>query len=152
LRNRMLLLYGMALFLLGTIVSAQSNRQIDALLAQKTATIEQAAYLILAAGGRIDETASDADAYAYLVAHRWIERGRKASDAVRLDELCLITMKSLDIKGGIMYMIFPTKRYAFREMTYQNAVNASGGAFRTLSGDEVIRILRNGLSLKEGGK
>ena len=149
-KKYLVLLCGFALITVCATVSAQSNDQVDALLAQQRATVDQAAYLALTAGGKIDETATPADAYAYLVEKGWISAKRPADSLVRLDEFSLIVMKSLDLRGGVMYSFFPCNRYAYRELVYLDVVNSTGGSSRFISGEEVVTIVHDALEMKGG--
>ncbi len=131
---------------------AQSNDRIDELLLQESARYDSASYLILAAGGLIAE--SDSPDSAFLKAQ---ELGLAAPDRspdspVRVDELSFMLMKSLSLKGGIMYGLFPGRRYAYRELAFNKMVSESGGPGRTVAGDEVIRTLGYAFKLKGGDK
>ena len=111
---------------------------------------DSVAYMILVASAQIGEDASTADAYAMLLEKKWLSAAHAASAPIRLDVYCALLMRSLDLKGGLMYRIFPGPRYAYRELVAKGIVNASGGPKRFLSGDEVMRILRQAMDLKAG--
>jgi hypothetical protein len=145
-------LYGFALLIGCASVYAQSNEQVDALLAQPAASVDQAAYLALVAGGRVDETATPAYAYDFAINQGWIAKGRGADAAIRLDELCFMVMKSLDLHGGVMYSLFPGTRYAYREMAYFQVVNSSGSPYRVVPGLEVVEIVQSAKDLKGGNQ
>jgi hypothetical protein len=60
-----------------------------------------------------------------------------------LGEYAYILMKAFHMQGGIMYSIFPGPRYASRELAFLEMIPGSASSGRTLSGEEVIRILGN---------
>ena len=141
-----------ASLLIGLPCLAQSNSNVDTLLGQVRAQADYSAYMALTAGGRIDEDTSPADAYALAVQNKWLSAKASDTDPIRIDSFCYLVMKSLGLKGGLMYRIFPGPRYAYRELVAQKIVSPNGGHKRSLPGDEVLRILRLAMDLKGGGK
>jgi hypothetical protein len=131
---------------------AQSNDAVDELLAQERARLDSTAYIVLSAGGLVGEDSNPEAAFALLLEKAWVGKNRTGDAAVRLDELCSMVMRSLGLKGGIMYSIFPGPRYAYRELVARGLVNSSGGPRRNVAGDEVMRILRLALDLKGGAQ
>jgi len=141
---------GFLLVLLSAVGAyAQSNERIDELLSQAQAHLDSAAYIVLAAGGLINESDDLATAFAKARELGLAKESSTPESPVRVDELSLMLMKSLAIKGGLLYSIFPGKRYAYRELVFQKAVNGSGGPARLVSGEEVIRSL--GYASRLGG-
>ncbi len=133
-------------------VFAQSNDRIDELLLQEPARYDSTAYLVLAAGGFIAET--DTPEAAFLKAQEMgLAKPELTPDSpVRADELTFMLMKSLSLKGGIMYGFFPGRRYAYREFAFYKKINESGGPGRPVNGDEVVRTLGYAFALKGGTK
>lgn len=131
---------------------AQSNDRIDELLLQEPARYDSTAYLVLAAGGFIAET--DTPDAAFLKAREMglAADGLAPDSPVRVDELSFMLMKSLSIKGGVMYGFFPGKRYAYRELAFHKTISGSGGPGRRVTGEEVIRTLGYAFALKGGSK
>jgi hypothetical protein len=140
------------LLAIGLPCFAQSNSEVDALLAQGQARIDSAAYMVLVAGGQIDESSSPAAAYSILLDKAWLSASKQASSPIRLDDYCALVMRALGLKGGLMYRIFPGPRYAYRELIAKGIVNASGDPKRSLPGDEVLKILRQAMDLKGAGR
>jgi hypothetical protein len=138
--------------LLGFPCFAQSNERVDALLAQQQTTVDIAAYIVLAAGGQVAEDAAPADAYALAQQNKWLPAGLGETDPLRLDAFCALVMRSLGLKGGLMYSIFPGPRYAYREFVAKGIVDGNGGPHRLLPGDEALTILRQAMELKGGAK
>jgi hypothetical protein len=138
--------------MIGLPCLAQSNSEVDALLAQGQARIDSAAYMVLVAGGEIEESSTPDAAYAMLQEKAWLSAAKQASAPIRLDDYCALVMRSLGLKGGLMYSIFPGPRYAYRELVAKGIVNASGGPKRSLPGDEVLKILRQAMELKGAGR
>ncbi len=137
---------------IGLAAFAQSNAEVDALLAQERARADSAAYMALAAGGQVGEESSPADALAAAQQRGWIKKSVAAPDPIAVDAYCALVMRALGLKGGLMYMIFPGPRYAYRDFVSRGFLDASGGPKRSLPGDEVLKILRQALDLKGGGR
>jgi hypothetical protein len=140
------------LVVLSTPLYSQSNEMLDLLLTQSPARYGETCYLALTAAGRLPEAATPAVAFAEARASGLVAARAGQSDPVRLDELSLLVMKAFGMKGGVMYSLFPVERYAFRELAYRGVVSAGDRSARYVSGEEVIRIIRTALELKEAGR
>ncbi len=137
---------------LGFGLFAQSNDRIDELLLQEIARFDSTAYLVLSAGGLIPESDSPESAFQKALELGLAKPDRTPESPVRADELSYMLMESLSIKGGVMYRIFPGKRYAYRELAFNKMMSETGGPGRKVAGDEVIRILGYAFALKGGEK
>lgn len=141
-----------AVFAATSVIFAQSNDRLDELLAQAPARIDLTTYLLLAAGGHVEETASPDEAFSKAVAMGIVPKTVEPGASVRADELSYMIMKSLSLPGGVMYAILPGPRYAYREMTFRQVLSDSGGPARLVAGDEVVRALGYASALKGGAK
>lgn len=137
---------------IGISCYAQSNSEVDALLAQEQARTDSAAYMVLVASGGIGEDSSPAAAFSALQDKGWLPKSIEASDPIRADIFCSLVMRSLGLKGGLMYRIFPGPRYAYRDFVARGFLDGNGGPKRFLPGDEVMKILRQAMDLKGGGR
>jgi len=136
------------LFLSSFYMYSQSNDQIDVLLDEPQARLDSTAYIVLSAGKIIEESTDVATAFAKAAEIGLFHSGEKAETPVRADEFSYMLMRSLSLKGGLMYMFFPGPRYAYREMVYRKVLSGTGGPSRIVSGDEVVRSLSAALDLK----
>jgi hypothetical protein len=134
----------------GAILWGQSNERIDELLAQGQARLDSTAYILLAAGGAIGEADGAEIALGKLVELGCISAAAAPGSAVTVQDLSFYLMKVLSLKGGVMYSLLPSPRYAYRELDYLKLVNSSGGPFRTVSGEEVVRTLGQTLAWQKG--
>ena len=124
-----------------SMLYSQSNDRIDELLLQSQAHQDSTAYIVLAAGGHITESDGLDAAFAKAIELGVANSASSPDSPVRVDELSFMLMKSLSLKGGLLYSIFPGKRYAYRELVFHKAVNGSGGPGRLVTGEEVMRSL-----------
>jgi hypothetical protein len=132
-------------------LEAQSNDIIDALLAEEQASYGKAAYLALTASGLITEEQSPEQALEVLKEQGWKLDILGAGEPIKLGEYSFILMKAFHIQGGVMYSILPGPRYAGRELSYLGMILGSPSPYRTISGEEAIRILGNILEWQEEG-
>jgi hypothetical protein len=127
----------------------QSNELLDELFEEPATTLEQAAYLVLTAAGRIPDDSSPADAAAALAAQGWTVPERSADEPLTLGEYSYLLMQAFELNGGLMYRIFPGPRYAGRELAYLQLIKGDTSPYRTFSGEEAIGILGRLMERKE---
>ncbi len=130
---------------------AQSNLLIDELLLEDKAGFGKAMYLAFAAASAIPEEATVLNALAYLEGTGWGVRIKGADEPVELGDFSYVIIRSFDIPGGLFYRIFPGPRYAARELKYLGFLSGSYAVGRTLSGEQVLRILGNVLAWQGEG-
>ncbi len=138
------------IFSLSTL-TAQSNKIMDRLLEQEEASYGLSAYMVLTAVGELPEDATAQDAVEAIQSRNWGIEPAKPDKAITLGEYSYLLMKALNMKGGIMYTIFPCPRYAARELVFLDYVVGNSAAGRVLSGNEVVRILGQALE-QQGGE
>jgi hypothetical protein len=127
---------------------AQSNDYIDAILAAPQVSASQAAYMLCIASGLLQETDTEADAVQLAKENKWPGFHEDAS-GLRLDDYSLMLTKAFDYKGGVMYSLTGTSRYAFRELQYIKVIIGRPRPERFISGEECLRYLGNMISWKE---
>ena len=127
----------------------QSNELLDVLFEEPTTSLGQAAYLVLTASGRIPDDSSPADAAAALSGQGWSVPERSADEPLTLGEYSYLLMQAFELKGGVMYRIFPGPRYAGRELAYLELIKGDTSPYRTFSGEEAIGILGRLMEWKE---
>lgn len=132
-----------------TVVCAQSNQHIDRLLKEEEATLGNLAYLVLTASGEIGEETSPDEAAETVFRQGWKFRVKDSDQPLRLGEYSYLIMKAFDLQGGLFYTLFPTPRYAVRELSFRGFITSRPAAYRTLSGEEAIRILGRVLEWRE---
>ncbi|MDC7125180.1 MAG: hypothetical protein PQJ46_06425 [Spirochaetales bacterium] len=120
---------------------AQSNEVIDEVLVQDKLTYGNGAYLVLTASEIIDESFSLEEAMSAGKEMGWIKDKKQIDAPISLGEYSFLIMKSFDMKGGLFYSIFPSPRYASRELAYQGYISKDSGAYRKLSGQEALSLI-----------
>jgi hypothetical protein len=127
----------------------QSNELLDTLFEEPATTLEQAAYLVLTASGRIPDDSSPSDAAVSLTGQGWSVPERGAAEPLTLGEYSYLLMQAFELKGGVMYRIIPGPRYAGRELAYLKIIRGDTSPYRTFSGEEAIGILGRLMEWKE---
>ena len=128
---------------------AQSNKIIDDLLRESTASYGNTAYIVLTAAEILPED-TDEEAALYEVGKRgWNPKQKGIYNPISLGEYSHMLMQAFNIRGGIMYSIFPSPRYASRELGFKGYIKKDFGAYRNVSGREAMQIL--GRILRERG-
>ena len=137
------------LFTVSPAVYSQSNRVIDRVLEQEQATFARALYLVQTASGTAEEDLDPRTLAAEFDAAEWhIPAAAAAEEPITLGEYAQLLMHAFDIRSGIMYRLFPGPRYAAREIEHLGFPRSSGAPGRTVTGDEVVDILRQVLEWK----
>jgi len=137
------------IFFIGTQLFAQSNEIIDEILVQERLSVENGAYLGLTAAGLIVYDLTPTEALSFLKEKEWIRDNRNPGDEMSLGEYSFILMKGFSMSGGLMYTLFPSPRYASRELGYKGFISRDAGAYRSLSGSEAVSII--GQIVRSGG-
>ena len=135
--------------LFGFTVFAQSNERVDALLGQLQSRADDACYLVLSAGGQISEDTEPETAYETAMQNHWLPTTKQADEPILLNEFCALVMYALDLKGGLMFRLFPGPRYAYKHFVALGIVNSNGGPKRTVPGDEVLMVVSQAMELRE---
>jgi hypothetical protein len=129
---------------------AQSNTFLDEFLAQDKVAFGNAVYLVLSGAGMVEEGATVGNAIEVLGGQGWGIKEKAPEEAISLEEYSYLLMRAFNIGGGFMYALFPSARYAFRELYYLGFIDPPIDPGRTLSGEDALRMLASVLELKEG--
>ena len=122
-------------------IFAQSNDIIDDILKQDYLSCGNGSYLVLTAGNLIADSATVEDALSFSKKQGWISEKISAADKMSLGQYSLAVMKTFKISGGMLYTLFPSARYASRELGYLGYISRDSGSYRNLNGNEAISII-----------
>jgi len=141
-KNNIIFLTAFLLFF-PALLSAQTTDEIQTLLQTPAVSYEQAARFVLEAAdvkGSYDKT-SGQDAMRFAVEKKWLPQKAKAQDAISMERLSLLVMKAFGMKGGLMYSLFNSAHYSYREMVYQDLIQWESDPHMNVSGEEMIFIV-----------
>jgi len=136
--------------LIAAVAFSQSANDIDELLETETISYQQAAWFVLAAANPDGFSGSPDEAFRYAIDNKWLPANASSEDRARLDGVSLLVMQSHNMKGGLMYTLTKSGRYAYRELVYLNVIQGRTDPQMTVSGDLLLFILTRILLLQEG--
>jgi hypothetical protein len=118
---------------------AQTADEMDRILDAQEITYTQAARFVLAAANAVP---AGVDAFTAAQKNQWLPAGAIGADSsISLGELSLLIMKAFEIKGGILYSVFPLPRYACRELVYLRIIQGRTDPGGRLDGRTFLQIL-----------
>jgi len=120
-------------------VRGQAAAEIERLLGQREITCTQAAWYIL--GLALERPpANGAAAFAYAKERGWYSERAQSGDTVTMGSLSLLIMKAFGVKGGMMYQITGSQRYALREMKDRGIIDEQASLSLAVSGEQFLQI------------
>jgi len=126
--------------------SQSTAAEIETLLSAKTVTYAQAARFVLEAANVL-ATDNSEEAFNYAVQQNWLPKRLYSEDPARLNNISLLLMRSFNARGGIMYSLTKSPRYAYRELAYLNVIQSRSDPSMFVSGEQLLyyvnRILAN---------
>lgn len=128
-------------FLAGVGVWPQSATYLDSLLQSEQLSYQDAAYVVLLGAGVISDELSSAQALRFLEERGWGLPRLSPLDNLTLGSYSLIIMRVFELRGGPMYSLFPTRRYAVRELRFRGLLQGRAAPGSRLSGEQALRIL-----------
>jgi len=149
------------LFASAALLSAQTAAEMQTILNSPAVTYGQAALFVIAsasdevsAGNEDGEQSTPGqtqqNAFDLAVSRGWIHQKAKLNEPIKLRELSFLIMKAFDMKGGLMYSIFPGPRYGYRSLVSRSVIRSGSDPGMTVSGDWFLLILGNVLHDMEG--
>jgi hypothetical protein len=114
----------------------------------KAVNCEQAAWLVLEAAnvsGGYNRLKPD-EAFRFAEEKRWLPRNADPGKKIKLRQAAYLIMRAFDIKGGLMYTIFKTSHYAYREMVYQDLIQGRADPGMAVSGESMLFLVSQVLS------
>jgi hypothetical protein len=121
--------------------AAQSNEFIDALLGAESVTVGQASYLALVAADKLGESSDAQAAFAQAQELGWTPKNAAADDPIRYSAYSFLLARAFELKGGIMYSLFRSPRYAYRELVSRKLIQGRSDPQAKVDGAAAVRIL-----------
>jgi len=123
------------------VLPAQTAAELETVLMTPAVTRAQAARFVIAS----ITPESEADPFSLAVSRGWLKKSAP-DKPIKMGELSLLIMKAFNIKGGMMYSVFPSPRYAFRTMTSRSLIQGASDPAMTMNGERFLLILGRVLS------
>lgn len=147
-RIRKAMVWAVMLMIATMAVHSLDNRVIDALLEEDVADVERTIYLAMLGGEdsssnvSVEQTVQDFQELGF-------KTRLNLDDPVTVRHFAHIVMQTMEIPGGVMYRIFGSPRYAFRDMVSYGILPQTLSPADELSGEAVVALLGNVLAWKE---
>jgi len=142
-KNKIYLITAGLLFLLPSLLPAQTAAELETVMKASAVTCAQAAKFVSASG-----SASQLN-FEQALEKGWFPKGTKSDESITLGKLSLLIMKAFNIKGGLMYTIVPGQRYAFRTMVSRGFIQGAADPAMKVTGERFLLILGK-VSAEEG--
>lgn len=128
-------------------LSAQSSEEISAILQAEKATASQVSYLPALYAERITENDNEDAAFKVLQEEGLFAQNVSEDSVVTLAQVCYVYAKTLNIKGGLFYSLFPSPRYAFKEFKARGIIPSTIDPSTTISGRDSLNLFNSCLEL-----
>mgnify|MGYP007069844441 CR=1 FL=1 len=139
----------LAQVLLSFAMFPQSSEQISAILKSEKATVAQVSYLPAVYSSLIQDNDGEAKAFDELKSKGLVPNEVSAEAEATLSDVAYIYTKALGIKGGIFYSLFPSKRYAYKELKARGLFPSNADPSMKVSGRDSIDIFNACLEFAE---
>lgn len=127
------------MLLLGSLAFSQSDEVLDRLYEDENAKTLETALIVLQAANILTEESGVEDANAFLLEEAgWGTRVLDDGEYISTGSFSLLVMKTFDLKSGLMYKLFPSRRYALKELIFQGYILGSPYPGDTMSSFNVI--------------
>ena len=136
-------------FITPFFLQAQTAAELETLLESSAITCSEAAWFVLSASQAASGDNSQA-AFETAMNNGWLPKKATADDPITLGPLSFLMMKTFGIKGGLLYLIFPGPRYAFRNLVSRSIIQGAADPAMQVSGDRFLQILGNVLNIAGG--
>ena len=129
--------------LIAAAAFGQAAEKVDKILETEKATFGQAAYLIQTALNEGADTLDFETAFDRFKSENQnvIRDSVTAGDVIPVKTYAFLLMKSFNIKGGLMYRIYPCPRYAYRDLKYLAVIQDNNDPDAPMTGSTMLQIL-----------
>ena len=147
-------------FLLAAVISglsaslavAQSASRIDKILNTDAVSLEQSAWIMLGAAGRLPENASVARAYLEMQRLAPHYRNHPGTSPANARDLSLMGIKAFEVPGSLFLSIFGHPRYAFRTARYRRILLEIPNPDHPMSGLQTLELANRFTEYVERGR
>lgn len=137
-------------FFASSAMFAQSAAKLSEIISTEKATCAQVSYLAAAYTNRITEDDTPQKAFEALSNDGCLPQHLSEDSEVSLGDVSYIFTKSLGISGGLFYTLFPSKRYAFKELKAKKILPQEADPSMAVSGRDSLDIFNDCTTLAEG--
>lgn len=125
---------------------SQSSEKVSVILNTDKVTLGQVAYLAGVYGFNIPEESNFKSAFEDLKRRKLVNYDSSENDLATLEQTAFILMKATNMKGGIMYRITQSKRYAFKELKARGIIPQKMIPTAKITGHDIFGLLNSCIS------
>jgi len=133
------------LICIGRLPAQSTANEIETLLSTGAVTYAAAARFFLEASGTTIISDYN-EAFNFAAQRNWLPKNSVGDKKARLDAVCLLLMRSFDIKGGLLYSIAQNPHHAYRELVYKKIIQGRTDPAMEVSGEQLLFITGRALS------
>ncbi len=133
--------------LIATPLAAQDAAFLDRASSAAALAPADAAYLVMVAAERAEEGSTPEKALEAAIALGAVKAG--VGEGMDLGEYSLLVMKAFGLKGGIFFSLFPSPRYAYKELVHRGFLQGDVDPADPLSGALALRVVGAVLETRE---
>ena len=124
-------------------VFSQSSEKISAILNSEKITCGQLAYLAGTYTNEVPEDSDEEGAFEILAKAGYFPAECAASTELTLKQTSFVLAKAVNLKGGLLYTLTGSPRYAFRELKAIGALPSSADPDMKLSGRDALGLMNS---------
>lgn len=149
--KKRILLISLLLLLFAAAVSAQSADAVTKMIEADEATVGDTAYFLAVYLNAVPESSPASAALSALQDSGICLAGASADDVLTYKVFAGMLMRAWDVKGGLMYSLTGSDRYALRELQAQGFIPSSVDPMAAVTGYQTLAIF-NDCMVKLGGR
>ncbi|MDR3247697.1 MAG: hypothetical protein LBT39_02820 [Treponema sp.] len=81
------------------------------------------------------------DAFAFARDRGWLSKKASPNDLIKFADASRLVMASFNLKGGLLYSLFKTPHFAYRELTYRQVIQGRADPNMIVSGEQLLSVI-----------
>lgn len=130
-------------------LSAQSSEKLTQIISNEELSFSEAAYLCGVYSDAVNEMSSFQGAFVVLQENGLIGENYSADQKISVSQFAYLCAKSVNLKGGFFYTLFPSPRYAFKELQAKSIIPSAVDPSSVISGRNAIAVLNGCINYAE---
>jgi len=120
--------------------AAQDSGFLDRISATAALSCADAAYLVMVGAEKTNESESPDQALIDARTMGAASVSMVGEAPIRMDRFAFMIMKAFELKGGIFYSLFPSPRYAYRELVSKGVIQGNVDPADPVDGSMALRM------------
>jgi hypothetical protein len=121
-------------------LAAQDAAFIERISSSNALSCAEAAYLVMVGAEKTNEAESPDQALIDARTLGAATTSMTGESPIRMDRFAFMIMKAFELKGGIFYSLFPSPRYAYRELISKGVIQGNADPADPVDGSMALRM------------